>query len=253
MQKPAVMFSLIFSIGLVSPVNSADIRLQPAPGSSVIVTDASGNELRLQVTESGVLRIPGLASTPAVGNSPICFEEASGTLSSCPPEILQGPQGEMGPPGPAGPPGEAGPQGEPGIQGEPGPVGPQGHPGPQGAPGPIGPVGPQGLQGEPGAQGEIGPAGPVTLQWVRRGHIIPANTVGWRDISCPAGLNAVGGGCGPDIFAVGLTDLITIHYSAPSRSSPTRDWACKLSNDANFPITISMYVVCASASELIGP
>lgn len=107
------------SIGLAD-----DIRIQPAPGSSVIVSDGAGQEIRLEITESGAIRIPGLGTAATVDEAPICYDQATGTLGNCPPGAVEGPPGPQGPKGPAGP---QGPAGEQGDQGPPGPPGISGY------------------------------------------------------------------------------------------------------------------------------
>ncbi|MGY6553014.1 MAG: hypothetical protein ACXIUM_00685 [Wenzhouxiangella sp.] len=57
-----------------------EIRLQPAPGTRVVVTDASANSVRLEVSESGQLRIPGLATASTVDGGLICYDQATGVL-----------------------------------------------------------------------------------------------------------------------------------------------------------------------------
>lgn len=144
-------FFIFLLIGTATVAVADDIRLQPAPGSRVIITDADGNAVRLEVTETGVLRIPGLADKPTVDEAPICYDQDTGTLGNCPPGTVEGPpgpQGEIGPEGPRGPQGDIGPQGA---------TGPEGPSGPQGATGPEGPPGARGLQGE------IGPQGPAVI------------------------------------------------------------------------------------------
>lgn len=172
------MVRFIVLLGLLNMGGFAladNIRIQPAPGSSVIVTDASGQEIRLEVTDAGAIRIPGLGNAATVDEAPICYDQASGTLGNCPPGAIEGPpgppgpQGEMGPAGPEGPVGPAGPSGAQGPagpagaqgeQGAMGPQGPEGLPGPQGPQGETGPQGPQGEPGPVGPQGEAGPVGP---------------------------------------------------------------------------------------------
>ena len=51
---------MLFLTGAFTIAGAEEIRLQPPPGGSVIVTDSAGNSIRLEVSESGILRIPGL-------------------------------------------------------------------------------------------------------------------------------------------------------------------------------------------------
>ena len=68
----ALLISLL--ICAVTLAVAEDIRLQPAPGSRVIITDANGNAVRLEVTDSGLIRIPGLAAAPTVDEAPMCYD-----------------------------------------------------------------------------------------------------------------------------------------------------------------------------------
>lgn len=115
--------SMLFLTGAFTIAGAEEIRLQPPPGGSVVVTDAASNSIRLEVSESGILSIPGLPDASTVDDALICYDRQSGVLGNCPPGTGEGAQG---PPGPAGDPGPEGPRGEPGPQGEPGPAGPQG-------------------------------------------------------------------------------------------------------------------------------
>lgn len=138
----------VFCLLALTSVQAADIELRPGAGNGVVVTDAAGNQIHLQVTESGEILLPGLAASAEQDEAPICYNLSSGMLGNCPPGAVEGPEG------PEGPQGETGAQG---LQGEPGEIGPQG---PQGEPGDIGPQGPQGQTGATGPQGQTGNAGP---------------------------------------------------------------------------------------------
>jgi hypothetical protein len=167
----------LLAVILATTVMATDIELRPAPGGGVIITDEQGQEIHLQVLESGEILLPGMATTPEMDEAPVCYNLTTGRIGNCPPGTVEGPEGPPGPQGeagPQGPQGEAGPQGDVGPQGAQGDAGPQGEVGPQGETGnqgetgpqgPQGPqgiqgeTGPQGLQGEPGIQGEAGPQG----------------------------------------------------------------------------------------------
>ena len=148
--KPVFLIALI--LGLAT-AQAGDIQLRPGAGNSVIVTDAAGNEIHLEVTESGEILLPGLAAMDDQDEAPICYNLSTGRLGNCPPGTVEGPQG------PQGETGETGPQGPPGETGAPGPQGPQGEVGPEGAQGDAGLPGPEGAQGEVGPQGMQGPQG----------------------------------------------------------------------------------------------
>ncbi len=213
--------------------HASDIEIRPGAGNSVIVTDASGNEAHLRITDSGEVVLPGLAHTEEQDEAPVCYSVTTGRLGNCPPSTLEGPegpQGETGPEGPQGPRGETGPegpQGEAGPEGPQGETGPEGPQGPQGATGPEGPqgevgpegpqgeAGPQGPQGPEGAQGETGPEGPQgeTGPEGPQGPEGPPGTSGYEviqeiseeiavgssegmTVECPGGKQPVGGGWG---------------------------------------------------------
>ncbi|MGY6553012.1 MAG: hypothetical protein ACXIUM_00675, partial [Wenzhouxiangella sp.] len=82
MSKVFVLIGLL-QVGMVALAE--DVRIQPAPGSSVIVTDGAGNEIRLEITAAGAIRIPGLGAAATVDEAPVCYDQASGTLGNCPP------------------------------------------------------------------------------------------------------------------------------------------------------------------------
>ena len=93
---------------------------------------------------------------------------------------------------------EAGPRGDQGIQG---PKGDKGDPGEQGIQGPKGDKGDpgaQGIQGLKGDKGDIGPQGPAGASGASSAvTYVDAATGGssaYKEVYCPAGLRAVGGG-----------------------------------------------------------
>lgn len=146
----------LLTLFLATSTMAIDIELRPAPGGGVIITDEQGQEIYLQVLESGEILLPGIASTPEMDEAPICYNLTTGRIGNCPPGAVEGPEGPEGPPGPEGPQGVGGPEGP---AGPPGPEGPQGVAGPAGPPGPEGPQGVEGLQGPEGPEGPTGPQG----------------------------------------------------------------------------------------------
>jgi len=87
------MVRFLVLLGLLHAGTAAladEIRIQPAPGSSVIVTDGSGAEIRLEITEAGAIRMPGLGTAITVDEAPICYDQASATLGNCPPGAIGG-------------------------------------------------------------------------------------------------------------------------------------------------------------------
>lgn len=118
--------AVYLTLGLVGfslaamPALAEDIKVRPGPGGGFVVTDQSGTEIHLKVSETGEILLPGLGESDEEDEAPVCYNLATGRLGNCPPGTLQGPQGPAGPPGPPG---------TPGPQGQTGPVGPPGPPG----------------------------------------------------------------------------------------------------------------------------
>lgn len=133
----------VFCLLALTSVQAADIELRPGAGDGVIITDAAGNQIHLQVTESGDILLPGLAATAQQDEAPVCYNLSSGLLGNCPPGTMEGPEGPEGPQGLQGETGATGPQGPQGGIGETGPPGPQGDTGPAGPEGPQGETAPQ--------------------------------------------------------------------------------------------------------------
>lgn len=87
---------------------AADVVVQPQAGNGLVVTDASGSQIRLRVNEDGEVTIPVLVNG-AQQNLPACVS-ATGQLGPCAPGAV-GSVGPQGPAGPIGPTGATGPQG----------------------------------------------------------------------------------------------------------------------------------------------
>ncbi len=92
-------------------VYAADVVIQPKAGNGLVVTDASGAQIRLRVNEDGEVTIPVLVNG-AQQNLPACVS-ATGQLGPCAPGAV----GSVGPQGPAGPTGATGPTGPQGPAG----------------------------------------------------------------------------------------------------------------------------------------
>lgn len=129
-----VITSLLASHAAVAQNN---LVIQPPAGGSVVIEDAAGNQVLLQVDENGVLKLPGVPGSTEQ-DTILCMEVASGQLGPCSADALAGLEGPVGPTGPQG---ERGPRGEQGPRGAPGEIGPTGAMGPTGPTGPIGPTG----------------------------------------------------------------------------------------------------------------
>lgn len=109
--------SALASLGFcATSAGAADVVVQPNSGSGLVVTDASGSQIRLRVNEDGEIIIPVLVNG-AQRNLPACVS-ATGQLGPCAPGAVggsAGPQGPAGPPGATGPAGATGPQGPAGT------------------------------------------------------------------------------------------------------------------------------------------
>lgn len=101
----------------VAMAHAEDIQVRPGPGGGFVVTDQSGAEIHLKVSESGEILLPGLAKAGEQDEAPVCYNVTTGRLGTCPPGTWQGPEGPAGPSGPQGPPGPQGPTGPAGPAG----------------------------------------------------------------------------------------------------------------------------------------
>ncbi len=86
MSKRHPIHGLILAGLLVAPlaVHAADVKVQPAAGSGMVVTDSTGTQERLRVQESGPVYVPGLPALPSP-TSAVCTNTATGLLGTCPP------------------------------------------------------------------------------------------------------------------------------------------------------------------------
>jgi len=101
----------LFALGTAHAA-AADVVVQPKAGSGLVVTDASGSQIRLRVNEGGEVTIPVLVNG-AQQNLPACVS-ATGQLGPCAPGAI-GSVGPQGPAGATGPIGATGPQGPAGT------------------------------------------------------------------------------------------------------------------------------------------
>jgi len=104
------------SVSLADTCAAADVVIQPKTGNGLVVTDASGSQIRLRVNENGEVTIPVLVNG-SQQNQPACVS-ATGQLGPCAPGAIAGstgPQGPAGSPGATGPTGATGPQGPAGT------------------------------------------------------------------------------------------------------------------------------------------
>ncbi len=214
MQKTTLFRSHLAALLLAAaPVGAADMSFTPAAGGGVVIHSAPGAPA-LAVLPTGEVRLPALPATPATATATgaVCHD-AAGTLTRCDPLAAVGPKGDpgaQGDPGPIGPQGSTGPAGPAGPRGDTGASGAQGPAGPAGAagqPGPAGPAGadgaqgatgPMGPKGDTGATGSQGPAGFSGLEVVEHRitpTTLPPGVLTYVAKQCPAGKQAIAGGC----------------------------------------------------------
>jgi hypothetical protein len=138
-----------------------------------------------------------------------------------------------------------------------GPRGAQGPAGPAGAAGPAGPTGasgPQGPRGNDGAQGP--PGGLSSLQYVSAAFgPFPAHTQYGREVSCPSGQHAIGGGVLSESATAGQQ---AINSSYPSDGTNTGNdgnvaWWADVDNTSAGALSFAVYAVCAPATSVSGP
>ena len=208
---PKIRHYLSLIIVLLGSAAHAQVTLSGADG--VLIQTPAGQA----VTRFGN---DGTVAIPALGTAGFVRSDAQGVLSVDPtgpvgpagatgaqgPAGLQGAKGDTGAVGAQGPKGDTGDAGPQGLQGPSGaaglagavglqgPVGPQGAKGDTGA---VGPLGPKGDKGDTGPQGPTGPAGISGLVVVEYQRPAPTLQGYFLQISqtCPAGKQAIGGGC----------------------------------------------------------
>ncbi len=68
-----------------------DVKVRPAPGCGMVVTNAAGTSERLRVNESGEVSLPTLA--PLAGDKNLCLDSTTGRIGTCAqpavPDIIQ--------------------------------------------------------------------------------------------------------------------------------------------------------------------
>jgi len=114
-RRPQFLFATaatFTSVTLADTCAAADVVVRPQTGSGLVVTDASGSQIRLRVNENGEVTIPVLVNG-SPQNLPACVSPA-GQLGPCAPGAV-GSIGPQGPAGPTGATGATGPQGPAGT------------------------------------------------------------------------------------------------------------------------------------------
>lgn len=202
-------------------------RLKPASGVAVAVA-------ALAVAGGGIA-LGGIPSED--GKITACFTKNGGALRvidaeggrTCDKNEIQLVWDKYGQPGPGGP---QGPQGEQGLQGE------------QGSAGPEGPAGPQGEQGEQGPAGPEGPAGGISgRQFVTsEGITVQPGQFALRNVSCPAGKVAIGGG--PRVGDGHQQTTVVASY--PLERFPEDWWASVRNDGTTGNVTFTVHAVCVS-------
>lgn len=124
------------------------------------------------------------------------------------------------PAGPSGAKGDTGEKGERGAKGETGPAGPRG---------PAGPAGPQGPRGIAGWEFRVG-----------QFEIIP-NGVKTKQVDCPAGKKALGGG-------TTATEVGLIRLTQNGPGGQATGWIASVVNESTIKRIAFVWVICANVS-----
>jgi len=147
----------------------------------------------------------------------------------------QGPKGETGAQGPVGP------EGDKGDTGATGPAGATGAPGATGATGAAGPAGATGSQGPKGDTGATGADGVSGYQLVSAGTALPTAASLIRDLSCPPGKLAVGGG-----LTHPFSSAVVVLESGPFPDG--KGWHASIKNESGATVTITVYAICVNVT-----
>ena len=139
-----------------------------------------------------------------------------------------------------------------GPQGPQGPQGLRGSPGMQGPKGDTGAPGPRGDTGAAGPQGARGPAGPTNLYYINRDSTAPGDSQNETTLSCPSNYYLISGGCGHRDWNTAALD-IKVNYAGPSPTDTRRSYVCRVDNTSGSPRAIRTSIICATASNVIGP
>lgn len=114
----------------------------------------------------------------------------------------------------------------------------------------IGPAGAKGDKGDTGPQGNTGSPGPVTLIYRRDNFFLSGRSFTERTLTCPTDTFAISGGCGSSDSNSGSG--ITVNYSGPTPTDPKSGWTCRATNNS-LSAFISNFVICSSATNVVGP
>ena len=183
-----------------APAWAGDLTFTPAAGGGVVIHSAPGAPA-LAVLPTGEVRLPALPATPATATGAVCHDAAGtlgrcDPLAAVGPKGDKGDKGDLGDPGaqgPAGPTGPKGDTGDTGAQGPAGATGPKGDTGNTGAAGPAGPKGDTGATGAQGPAGSAGPAGPAGADGAQgpAGAMGPKGDTGQTGPQGPAGFSGL--------------------------------------------------------------
>lgn len=93
----------ILSLLIGAPAFAEDVKIQPAAGFGVVITNSSGTAELLRVNDNGLRFLPALLALPSFDKF-LCIQTSSGQIGTCaPPAGATGPQGPTGATGPQGP------------------------------------------------------------------------------------------------------------------------------------------------------
>ncbi len=151
--------------------------------------------------------------------------------------------------GPKGDKGDKGDTGLAGLQGEVGTTGPAGPQGPAGVQGPAGPQGPQGNTGAQGSQGVPGLANHEVVVGSFSDDIIPPGENMDRDVACPSGKVAHGGGgIVQSVPPLSTTGRVAMIVSIPNG---TNGWFVRARNvdTVDLNVRVEAWVICATVGS----
>jgi len=70
-------------LGFSAVARADDVKVQPAPGSGLVVTDTTGALQRFKVLETGEVFLGGLLVSHPVQSQPLCYNPGSGQVGDC--------------------------------------------------------------------------------------------------------------------------------------------------------------------------
>jgi hypothetical protein len=82
-QNSASACGTLLLLTIAACAQAQDIKLQPVPGSGVVVTDSAGGAERLRINENGPVLLPGLAEVTSPAQT-LCRNTTTSQVGTCP-------------------------------------------------------------------------------------------------------------------------------------------------------------------------